>query len=150
MLEPHDGEVRNIALSPHQSYIVEAPAGSGKTSILTQRFLGLLAKVRYPEEILAVTFTRKAASEMRERILQALNEANEEPCEAQSSHHHKIRRLAQQALAYSHALNWKLQEIPTRLRIMTIDAMCATVAGQLPIFSKFGGKPVVQENPASF
>lgn len=70
-----DGEQRSLATDPGSSFIVQAPAGSGKTEILTQRYLRLLSTVTAPEQIVALTFTRKAASEMRERIVIALQQA---------------------------------------------------------------------------
>ncbi len=54
-----DQEERSRALDPSTSFIVQAPAGSGKTGLLTQRFLVLLTDVDAPEEIVAITFTRK-------------------------------------------------------------------------------------------
>jgi ATP-dependent helicase/nuclease subunit A len=107
-----DSAAREAALDPSRSFIVQAPAGSGKTELLVRRYLKLLPLVERPEEILAITFTRKAAASMRKRILEAMGKADLAP----------------------------------RLRIQTIDALCASLTRQMPVLSRFGAQPELVED----
>ncbi|MBI2754229.1 MAG: UvrD-helicase domain-containing protein [Betaproteobacteria bacterium] len=111
-----DQNQRDRALDPARSFIVQAPAGSGKTDLLIKRYLALLARVAKPEEILAITFTRKAAAEMRKRVLEKLPNA---------------------------------ADIAHRLRIMTIDAFCASLTRQMPVLAKFGAQPEIVEDASA-
>ena len=139
-----DAENRLKALE-HSSFIVEAPAGAGKTELLTQRFLKLLPSVKQPEEIIAITFTNKAAAEMRLRILDSLiaAAAQNKPIEP---HKQITYLLSLQAIQHADALNWRLIENPSRLRIFTIDSLCAHLARQMPLMSRFGAQPRVTDN----
>jgi ATP-dependent helicase/nuclease subunit A len=64
----------SIACNPTNSVVVEACAGSGKTWLLTARLFRLLLSGARPDQILAITFTRKAAQEMQERLFGLLRE----------------------------------------------------------------------------
>lgn len=130
-----DAKQRSQALNPAKSFIVQAPAGSGKTELLTQRVLRLLSVVKQPEEIIAITFTRRAASEMRQRINQALINAKEQEPEAE---HKKLTwKLAKDALSNSKLYQWELINNPNRLRIITIDSLAGSICKQIPTHSNF-------------
>lgn len=142
-----DAAERERALDPERSFIVEAPAGSGKTGLLTQRFLRLLGGVERCESVVAMTFTRKAAVEMRERIHKALKEAEEETTIAAIDEHKlRTRQLALAALANSKHRGWNLLEDPSQLQIQTIDSLCAMLTRQMPVISEFGGLGEVVED----
>lgn len=132
-----DAQARRRALEIDTSFIVQAPAGSGKTSLLVQRYLALLSRVAAPEEILAITFTRKAAAEMRARVIDALHlAAGGMPCT--DAYQEATRLLAERVLLQDRTQGWQLLEIPTRLRIQTIDAFCAALVNQAPLSAGVG------------
>ena len=106
-LRPADHAARDRALDVGASFIVQAPAGSGKTELLIQRCLALLATLEEPESLLAITFTRKAAAEMRERILGALREV-QSPGSGTARLEPRTRALASAALAADARHRWGL------------------------------------------
>ncbi len=143
-----DEKIRRQALEPDQSFIVQAPAGSGKTELLIQRYLKLLGRANFPEEILAMTFTRKAAAEMKERIFSALTEAQTQQC-PQQPHARFTWELAQKVLEQDQAREWKLMNNPARLRIVTIDSFCSSLTRRMPLLSRMGAGLDIQENASS-
>lgn len=114
--EPKDAAARRRAVDATRSFLVEAPAGSGKTRLLVARYLELLKRVAHPEEILAITFTTKAAAEMRARVLQALRD---DPAIG----------------AVDQRRGWNLDSRPDRLKIQTIDSFALGLARRLPVAS---------------
>ena len=138
-LELPDPEARAAALDIHRSWIVEAPAGSGKTGLLIQRFLKLLAhgQVARPADILVLTFTRKADGELRERVLRELTAArSSDPLpSAAKPFDHETRALAQAVLARDRAANWRILDSPAQLNIRTIDSFCADLALSSPLLT---------------
>ena len=149
MISPLDDHaLRNEALDISHSFIVQAPAGSGKTGLLILRFLKLLIVSEKPEQVLAITFTRKAASEMRDRILTTLHWAKDlEKAKIKPENDFDLQRfeIAKKALARDQEMQWQLLENPSRLRIQTIDSFCFNISSQLPILSRAGVNPRISE-----
>ena len=150
-----DAAQRERALDRSRSFIVQAPAGSGKTELLIQRYLALLARVDDPEEIVAVTFTRKATAEMRKRVLEALAAAREErhPGSAavppETLQEARTLALARAVLATDAARGWDLEENASRLRIQTIDSLCTSLTRQMPMLARFGAQPEAIEDASA-
>jgi len=141
-METPDVEARERALDVEQSWIVEAPAGSGKTGLLIQRYLKLLGheSVGEPEQVLAITFTRKATAEIRDRVMVQLElAARNAPLKREDEFERETRRLAVGVLRSDERMGWCLLENPRRLRVQTIDAVCAEIARSLPVLSGGGG-----------
>jgi len=141
----NDEEQRRRALHIGGSFVVQAPAGSGKTELLVRRFLSLLAVAERPESVLAITFTRKAAGEMRERILAALRSAAAQP-RPDEPYGRDRHDLAQAVLARAAQKNWHLLDSPARLQVFTIDGLCSRIVGSMPLMSRLGGTPRVVED----
>jgi ATP-dependent helicase/nuclease subunit A len=140
--QPPDWEERERALDVEQSWIVEAPAGSGKTGLLIQRYLKLLAheSVEEPEQVLAITFTVKATQEIRERVVAQLESAVQgSALKSDSNFERETRALAEAVLQKDELLGWQLLEHPRRLNMRTIDSVCAEIARSLPVLSGGGG-----------
>ena len=137
-----DQRSRSTALDVERSFIVQAPAGSGKTELLIQRYLKLLAIVSHPEEVIAITFTRKAATEMRLRVLAALKHAQDE-ISSDKAHQCLTIDMAQVVLNRDRELGWKLAEFPHRMRIQTLDGLSAGITRSMPLSSTLGGIPII-------
>ena len=134
-----DERARIDALDPSRSFLVQAPAGSGKTELLTQRLLALLSVVEKPEQVLAITFTVAATAEMRRRVIGALEKAQKLLAENPAGLHEREQH-ALAALKRSRRMGWNLLEQPQRLNIQTIDSLCLRIAHEAPLLSRLGGR----------
>jgi len=135
-----DLNARQTALDSQRSFIVQAPAGSGKTGLLVYRILTLLAKVSKPQQVLAITFTRKATAEMRERLLELIQYAERGERSGNVFEQQGID-LAASVLAQDKKHNWRLLDAPHQLQILTIDSFCAKLTGSMPWLSRLGDRP---------
>jgi ATP-dependent helicase/nuclease subunit A len=131
---------RKKALDTTQSFIVQAPAGSGKTELLTQRYLKLLALCNSPENAVVLTFTNKAVGELKERITQSLQMS-----EPQEEHKKLSYDLAQKVLKRSDELGWDILNNNQRLTISTIDGLNAKIINNYPKNGDFSKKSVLKE-----
>jgi ATP-dependent exoDNAse (exonuclease V) beta subunit len=145
---PPDQSQRGQALNPGRSILVQAPAGSGKTDLLARRFLRLLGEVEEPSQIVAITFTKAAAAEMRHRILSELEKAAASDAPTFSADEFSIETLARRALRRSQILGWQLPDLASNLRISTIDSFCRELAIQQPLLSGFGSDLKIAEEPS--
>ena len=108
-----DSAARERALDTSTSFIVQAPAGSGKTELLIGRYLKLLQTVDSPASVVAITFTRKAAGEMRARVIQALRTANAGVA-PEAAHERVTYEIARAVLDHDRLLGWNLLRNPAR------------------------------------
>ncbi len=110
---PDEG-ARRYAVDPVQNVVLEASAGTGKTRVLVERYVNLLRAGVEPDHILAITFTRKAAAEMRQRIVDRLKEASR--------------------LSEIDAARWRdLKERLGDIAVSTIDAFCLQLLREFPL-----------------
>ena len=113
-VEPPDQPARAVSSDPARNVVLEASAGTGKTTVLVTRYLNLLRAGVDPANILAITFTRQAAAEMRERIIR------------------ELRADAERSAAA--AARWTtLRDRLAEISISTIDAFCFSLLHEFPL-----------------
>ena len=139
-----DQAQRDQALDISQSFIVQAPAGSGKTELLTQRYLRLLSVCDEPENIVAMTFTNKAVDEMTQRVLRALKSSFKDKPEA--SYKQTTHELASQVIKRSDERGWQLLQNPKRLNITTIDGLYSLINNRYPSLSQLVPRQIMAES----
>lgn len=130
----NDTKQRAQALDITQSFIVQAPAGSGKTELLTQRYLKLLSVCENPENIIAMTFTNKAVDELSKRVLSALKSTQKS--RPTLAHKQTTFDLATKVMLRSDAKNWQLLQNSKRLKISTIDGLSSLISNRYPLESQ--------------
>ncbi|HET9784038.1 MAG TPA: UvrD-helicase domain-containing protein, partial [Terriglobales bacterium] len=143
-VEIADAGVRRRALAAETSFLVRAPAGAGKTELLVQRLLTMLATVEEPESVVAVTFTRKAAAEMRKRVLAALAAAA--AAEPEAPHARHTWQLARAVAVRDSERGWNLLTTPSRLRVTTLDSLALALVARLPWSARLGAVPMPSES----
>jgi ATP-dependent helicase/nuclease subunit A len=118
VLDPRDADpdtaAREFASDPDHNVVLEASAGTGKTSVLVTRYVNLLTRGVDPANILAITFTRKAAAEMRERIIRDL-------------------RRAAELSTFDRARWTAIRDRLADIQISTIDAFCLSLLREFPL-----------------
>jgi ATP-dependent helicase/nuclease subunit A len=156
---PPDQGQREQAVDPRRSVLVRAPAGSGKTGVLLLRYLHCLLTVEQPETVVAITFTNKAAGEIKERVLSALQDGAEalaqrasgqEPSPVSSGFEHDIRETVYKVLEKDAANHWYLLQNSARLRITTFDSFCGSLVRRLPLLSGLGAAVPVTDADALY
>jgi ATP-dependent helicase/nuclease subunit A len=144
---PPDQAQRELAVDPHRSVLVRAPAGSGKTGVLLLRYLHCLLAVDQPETVVAITFTNKAAGEIKERVISALQDGaralasvsiGEKLALLGSGFEHDIREVVFKVLEKDALNHWHLLKNSARLRITTFDSLCGSLVRRLPLLSGLG------------
>ena len=145
MAELRDADERRAALDPARSFLVQAPAGSGKTELLVRRYLTLLSVAPAPERILALTFTNKAAAEMRQRVQSRLFEEHVAAAvdDGFAATVDLCRRRARE-------LRWGLRDNPARFRVMTLDGFNRLLVTRLPVTSAVGALAEPLEDPLPY
>src|SRR5688500_12160866 len=112
--ETADARARRLAVDPMRNVALEASAGTGKTRVLVDRYVRLLEAGVAPRNILAITFTRKAAAEMRQRVMAALRQR------------HRAGGIT--------PARWReLRDAFGDIGISTIDAFCLALLHEFPL-----------------
>ena len=131
MNKPIDHKIRDEVLDPRSSFVVQAPAGSGKTTTLAKRIIHLLTVVDDPKEIIAISFTKKAAGEMHKKFLDEF-EAPEN------------QEVVKKINGRAKKLKWN-ENFLNLLEIMTIDSLASKITRQAPILSRSLYKNITED-----
>ena len=140
-----------LAINPEANIAVFASAGSGKTHLLVHRILKLLLSGVEPSHILAITFTRKAAAEMQERLMKVLAEwAVADDLQVKTilqslSHPHNDASIAKARKLYEELLFSEFE-----IRITTFHAFCQDILKRFAIHAGVPAGFSVTENNDEF
>ncbi len=124
---------RKEVLDPKRSFIVVAPAGAGKTQVLVKRYLTLLRDALSVDSIVALTFTNKAAEEMRGRIFSALRSADS-GAKGRDGNEEELFSIAREALKNTKIPQEELFS-PGAFRISTFHGFCSEILRSYPLES---------------
>lgn len=133
------------ALDPHRSVVVEACAGSGKTWLLASRIVRLLLEGSAPGEILAITFTRKAAREIEERVMGWLRDlAAMDDAEASQFLAERAMEPSPQRLRQARGLYERVAQAQPPLSVHTFHGWFLQLVAAAPLVSGLAGTTLVE------